>query len=413
MQTIFDKKLLDLKVSVEDKLSEYFEKLNIISEFNQLKVLNAMQCAKLSDHHFNWATGYGYNDAGREKTEEIYSLVFNTQDAIVRTQIVSGTHALSLSLFGILRPNDTLLSISGKPYDTLEDVIGLKGNNGSSLIELGIKYAEIDLNDGNFDHEKIKNYLENNSVKVIYIQRSGGYSFRKSLTIDKIKNVIDLIKLINKNVIVMVDNCYGEFIETKEPTDVGADLMAGSLIKNPGGGIALTGGYIVGNRDLIKLISYRLTSPGIGKETGLTFGQTRTILQGLFIAPNVVINALKGAIFCSEMFTQLGYEVSPNTFDKRSDIIQAVKLNDENKVIKFCEGIQAASPVDSFVMPKPWDMPGYNSKVIMASGAFVQGSSIELSADAPIIDPYIVYFQGGLTYEHSKHGVLMGIHNIL
>ena len=406
--------LIKLKDEIEFELQDQFKKLDKINEFNQLKVLKAMQNARLSDQHFNWTTGYGYNDIGREKTEEIYADIFNTEDALVRPQIVSGTHALSLALWGVLRPNDLMLSISGKPYDTLEEVIGLNGHNGSSLIDFGIKYDQIDLNkSGNFNYTEVENYLKTKKVKMIYIQRSGGYSFRPSLTIESIEKVIKLIKSIDESIIIMVDNCYGEFIDIKEPTDVGVDLMAGSLIKNPGGGLALTGGYIVGKNDLITQVSYRLTSPGIGKETGLTFGQTRQVLQGLFIAPKVVSGALKGAILCGAMSEKLGYEISPKVNENRSDIIQAIKLENPEKVIKFCEGIQAAAPVDSYVTPEPWAMPGYHSPVIMAAGAFVQGSSIELSADAPIEEPYVVYFQGGLTYEHSKFGVLMGLQHML
>ena len=405
--------IISLKDNAEKQLSSVFNDLEEIKEFNQLKVLKAMQEAKLSDRHFNWTTGYGYNDIGREKVEEIYSRIFNTEDSIVRPQIVSGTHALSLSLAGILRPNDILLSISGKPYDTLEEVIGINGPNGSSLIEIGIKYESINLIQGSFNQNKIKKFLTNNKVKMVYIQRSGGYSFRSSVTINAIKEIVELIKSIDNECIVMVDNCYGEFINKKEPTDVGADIMAGSLIKNPGGGLALTGGYIVGKKELIKLVSYRLTTPGIGKETGVSFGQTRQVLQGLFIAPQVVNGALKGALLCGKIFEKLGYDISPTIKEKRSDIIQAIRLNDPEKVIKFCQGVQAAAPVDSYVTLEPWDMPGYHSKVIMAAGAFIQGSSIELSADAPIEEPYVVYFQGGLTYEHSKLGVLMGLSYML
>ncbi|MBN2260901.1 MAG: methionine gamma-lyase family protein [Clostridiales bacterium] len=407
-------KLIELKNKCELELRSTFEELDVINEFNQLKILKAMQKARLSDQHFNWTTGYGYNDIGREKVEEIYAEIFNTEDALVRPQIVSGTHALSLALWGVLRPGDTMLSISGKPYDTLEEVIGLNGNNGSSLIEFGIKYSQIDLtSEGYFDYIQIENHIKSNRIKMLYIQRSGGYSFRPSLSIDAIEKINSIVKSINPSIIIMVDNCYGEFIDMKEPTEVGADLMAGSLIKNPGGGIALTGGYIVGNKDLITQVSYRLTSPGIGKETGLTFGQTRQVLQGLFMAPKVVNGALKGAMLCGEMGLSLGFEVSPQKHDKRSDIIQAVKLGSPEKVIQFCQGIQATAPVDSYVTPEPWEMPGYHSPVIMAAGAFVQGSSIELSADAPIEEPFVVYFQGGLTYEHSKLGVLMGYNRIL
>ncbi len=408
-----DDNLIELKDKVENRLIHQFSQLEKIKEFNQLKVIKAMQEAKLSDRHFNWTTGYGYNDIGRDMVEEVYSKVFNTEDSIVRPQIVSGTHALTLALTGILRPRDLLLSITGKPYDTLEEVIGINGKNGSSLLDFGINYHSIDLIDGEFDEEGIIDYIKLNKVKIVYIQRSGGYSFRASLTIKAIDKIIQAIKISDPECLVMVDNCYGEFIDYKEPTEVGADIMAGSLIKNPGGGLAITGGYVVGKRDLIDLVSYRLTSPGIGKETGLTFGITRQVLQGFFMAPQVVNNALKGALLCAGMFEELGYEISPKVEEDRSDIIQAIKLLDPEKVIRFCQGIQAAAPVDSFVVPEPWDMPGYHSKVIMAAGAFIQGSSIELSADAPIEPPYVVYFQGGLTYEHSKLGVLMGLSYLL
>ena len=364
-----------------------------------------MQESNLSDNHFNWTTGYGYNDIGREKIEEIYSKVFNTEDAIVRPIIVNGTHALTLCVQGIVRPGDEILSVTGKPYDTLEGVIGIREEKGS-LKEFGVTYNQVDfLENGEVDLEGIKEKI-NDKTKLVMIQRSKGYSWRKSLTIEDIKEVIETVKSVKPEVIVMVDNCYGEFIETKEPTDVGADIMAGSLIKNPGGGLALTGGYIVGKKELVELISYRLTSPGIGKECGLTFGTSRTVLQGFFMAPYVVSQALMGAIFCSRMFEKLGYDVLPKYDDLRSDIIQCVRLNSADEVVAFCQGVQAAAPVDSFVKPEPWAMPGYDSEVIMAAGAFIQGSSIELSADAPIKPPYNVYFQGGLTFDHSKMGTL-------
>lgn len=408
-----DDDLIQLKDKVESRLTIQFEQLEKVKEFNQLKVIKAMQEAKLSDRHFNWTTGYGYNDIGRDMVEEIYANVFKAEDAIVRPQIVSGTHALTLALTGVLRPGDLMLSITGKPYDTLEEVIGINGKNGSSLLDFGIQYDSIDLSDGQFNIDAIIDYIASNKVKMVYIQRSGGYSFRASLTIKAIESIIEAVKKIDPECLVMVDNCYGEFIDYREPTEVGADIMAGSLIKNPGGGLAITGGYIVGKKELIQLVSYRLTSPGIGKETGLTFGVTRQVLQGFFMAPQVVNCALKGALLCAGMFDDMGYEISPKVDDDRSDIIQAVKLLDPDKVIRFCQGVQAAAPVDSFVVPEPWDMPGYHSKVIMAAGAFIQGSSIELSADAPIEPPYVVYFQGGLTYEHSKLGVLMGLSYLL
>ncbi|MDV8116172.1 aminotransferase class V-fold PLP-dependent enzyme [Bacillus sp. BAU-SS-2023] len=400
-----DDEIFNLSNEVMEDIKSRFEEIKETREYNQYKVLKAMQESNLSDNHFNWTTGYGYNDIGREKIEEIYSKVFNTEDAIVRPIIVNGTHALTLCVQGIVRPGDEILSVTGKPYDTLEGVIGIREEKGS-LKEFGVTYNQVDfLENGEVDLEGIKEKI-NDKTKLVMIQRSKGYSWRKSLTIEDIKEVIETVKSVKSEVIVMVDNCYGEFIETKEPTDVGADIMAGSLIKNPGGGLALTGGYIVGKKELVELISYRLTSPGIGKECGLTFGTSRTVLQGFFMAPYVVSQALMGAIFCSRMFEKLGYDVLPKYDDLRSDIIQCVRLNSADEVVAFCQGVQAAAPVDSFVKPEPWAMPGYDSEVIMAAGAFIQGSSIELSADAPIKPPYNVYFQGGLTFDHSKMGTL-------
>ena len=397
----------EVMLDIEDK----FEEIKKIREYNQYKVLKAMQKYNLSDNHFNWTTGYGYNDIGREKIEEIYSDVFGAEDALVRPIIVNGTHALTLCLQGIVRPGDEILSVTGKPYDTLEGVIGIREEKGS-LKEFGVTYSQVDfLEDGNVDLEGIKEKI-NDKTKLVMIQRSKGYSWRKSLTISDIKETIDVIKSIKPEVIVMVDNCYGEFIETQEPTEVGADIMAGSLIKNPGGGLALTGGYIAGKKELVELISYRLTSPGIGKECGLTFGTTRSVLQGFFMAPYIVSQALMGAIFCARAFEKMGYDVLPKPSDMRSDIIQIVRLKDDKEVIAFCQGIQAAAPVDSYVKPEPWAMPGYDDEVIMAAGAFIQGSSIELSADAPIRPPYNVYFQGGLTFDHSRIGTLKAIQYI-
>ncbi|MBE0450674.1 MAG: methionine gamma-lyase family protein [Clostridia bacterium] len=393
----------------EKKIQNQFKKIEDIAEYNQLKVLHAMQINRISDIHFNWNTGYGYDDIGRDGVENVYKTVFNTEDAIVRPIIVSGTHALTLMLSGTLRPGQSLLSITGRPYDTLEKVIGLSPSKGLSLMDVGVLYDEIPLDpEGGFAIEEIETAMVKRP-DVVYIQRSAGYSWRRGLTIEEIGTVIELVKSANPQTIIMVDNCYGEFLDYLEPTDVGADLMAGSLIKNPGGGLALSGGYIVGKADLIEAIADRMTSPGIGKECGLTFGQTRTILQGFFMAPKVVSGALKGAILCAKVFEDLGYHVNPKSSETRSDIIQAIELKSAEKVIAFCRGIQSASPVDSFVSPEPWAMPGYSSDVIMAAGAFVQGSSIELSADAPIREPYIAYFQGGLTYEHSKFGVIKAL----
>lgn len=408
-----DARVLQYVKKSEALIESTFSQIDDIAEYNGLKVLQAMQESRISDIHFNWSTGYGYDDVGREGLETVYRKVFHTEDAIVRPIIVSGTHALTLMLSGLLGPNDTLVSITGKPYDTLEKVIGISPAKGLSLMDIGVKYVQIDLNlHGQFDIESIKSRAQS-KPKAFYIQRSSGYAWRRGLTITEIKEAIDAIKHISPESIVMVDNCYGEFLDYLEPTDVGADVMAGSLIKNPGGGLALSGGYIVGKADLIERIADRMTSPGIGKECGLTFGQTRTLLQGLFIAPHVVSGALKGAILCGHVFERLGYRVNPKPQDSRSDIIQAIEFLSPDKVIAFCQGIQSASPVDSFVTPEPWAMPGYTSDVIMAAGAFVQGSSIELSADAPIREPYIAYFQGGLTYEHSKFGVIKALNALV
>lgn len=393
---------------IEQELEKEYTKLDKIKEFNQLKVLRAMQKARLSDIHFASSTGYGYNDIGREKVEEIYSYVFNTQDALVRPSIANGTHALSICLNALLMPNDTMLAISGKPYDTLDSVIGITDEE-MSLKEYGIKYKQIELiNGGDFDIQSIRESLYNdNSIKLVYIQRSKGYSTRRSILIDDIKNIVEVIRNIKADVTIMVDNCYGEFLDYFEPTDVGVDIMAGSLIKNPGGGLAITGGYIVGKKNLVERCSKKLTSNSIGKECGLTFSTNRITLQGLFMAPSVVNGALKGAIFTAKLFEKENYKVFPKSIDERSDIIQAITFDTKQEVIEFCKAIQKAAPVDSFVTPEPWDMPGYNCQVIMAAGAFVQGSSIELSADSPIRKPYTVYFQGGITYEHSKIGAIM------
>lgn len=395
----------------EKKIIHKFYEIDRIKEYNQLKIIKAMQSAKLNATHFNWTTGYGYDDVGREKVEEIFSNVFNTEDALVRPTIVSGTHALTLTLFGLLRPNDELLSITGAPYDTLQKVIGTKGSAIGTLKEFGINYNEVPLVHNNIDIDNVISKI-NNNTKVILIQRSTGYSDRKALCIEEIKNAIEKIKSIYPNIICMIDNCYGEFVEVLEPTDVGADIMAGSLTKNPGGGLALTGGYIVGKKEFIEAIANRSTAPGIGKECGLTFGTTRGTLQGLFLAPNIVSEALKGAILASIVFKDLGFKVIPDVDDKRSDIIQAIVFNNKDRVIKFCEGIQSSSPVDSYVKPEPWAMPGYEDEVIMAAGAFIQGSSIELSADAPIREPFIAYLQGGLTYTHCKLGIIKALNNL-
>lgn len=406
-------RIYDLVSSCEREVEKLYEKWDEIAEFNQYKVLDAFQKNEIADRHFAWNTGYGYDDIGREATEQVYADVFHTEAALVRPTIVNGTHALSLALTGVLRPGDELIYASGQPYDTLEETIGIRGEGKGSLKDFGVSYKQLELlPDGNIDIDSLQKSIGKNT-KMVALQRATGYNMRKAVTIENIKECFDTVKEKNPNVICMTDNCYGEFLDELEPTDVGADIIAGSLIKNPGGGLALTGGYIAGRRDLIDLVSYRMTTPGIGGECGLTFGQTRTVLQGLFIAPKTVNGAVKGAVLCGKVFEKLGFEVCPKPGEARSDIIQAVKLKSPEAVISFCQGIQAASPVDAHVKPAPWDMPGYEDRVIMAAGAFVQGSSIELSADAPLREPYCVYFQGGLTYEHSKFGVLKAVQKLL
>ena len=389
-------------------LKERFEAIDEVAEYNQMKVLNAMQECKVSDIHFAATTGYGYNDLGRDTLEEVYAKVFHTEDAIVRPQLVSGTHALAVALSSQLRPGDELLSPVGKPYDTLEEVIGIRESVGS-LAEYGVVYRQVDLlEDGSFDWGNIRKAI-NEKTKMVTIQRSKGYQTRPTLSVARIGELIKFVKEIKPDVICMVDNCYGEFVETIEPTDVGADMCVGSLIKNPGGGLAPIGGYIVGNKECIERAAARLTSPGLGKEVGASLGVISSFYQGFFLAPTVTAGALKGAIFAANVYEKLGYGVVPNGTESRHDIIQAVTLGTPEGVIAFCQVIQAAAPVDSHVTPEPWAMPGYDSDVIMAAGAFVSGSSIELSADAPIKEPYAVYFQGGLTYEHAKYGILMSL----
>ena len=393
-------------------LKERFEKIDEVAEYNQMKVLNAMQQCKVSDVHFAATTGYGYNDLGRDTLEEVYAKVFHTEDAIVRPQLVSGTHALAVALSSQLRPGDELLSPVGKPYDTLEEVIGIRESVGS-LAEYGVKYRQVDLlEDGSFDWENIRKAISD-KTKMVTIQRSKGYQTRPTLSVERIGELIKFVKEIKPDIICMVDNCYGEFVEIIEPTDVGADMCVGSLIKNPGGGLAPIGGYIVGRKDCIERAAARLTSPGLGKEVGASLGVISSFYQGFFLAPTVTAGALKGAIFAANVYEKLGYGVVPNSTESRHDIIQAVTFGTPEGVIEFCKGIQAAAPVDSYVVPEPWAMPGYDSDVIMAAGAFVQGSSIELSADAPIKPPYAVYFQGGLTWNHAKFGILMSLQKLV
>ena len=381
------------------------------AEFNQLKVISAMQQNRLSDIHFSGTTGYGYNDLGRETLEQVYASVFHTEDALVRPQITCGTHALYTALAGNLRPGDELLSPVGKPYDTLEEVIGIRNSNGS-LREYGITYSQVDLlEDGSFDFDGIRKAI-NERTKLVTIQRSKGYATRPTLSVERIGQLIAFVKSIKPDLICMVDNCYGEFVETIEPSDVGADMVVGSLIKNPGGGLAPIGGYIAGTRKCVENAAYRLGSPGLGREVGASLGVNQSLFQGLFLAPTVTAGALKGAIFAAAVYEKLGFSVVPDSTESRHDIIQAVTFGKPEGVIAFCEGIQAAAPVDSFVTPEPWDMPGYDSQVIMAAGAFIQGASIELSADGPIKPPYSVFFQGGLTWYHAKLGILMSLQKL-
>ena len=397
---------------VEESLKDRFAEIDATAEYNQIKVIKAMQEARVSDVHFAATTGYGYNDLGRDTLEEVYAKAFHGEDALVRPQLISGTHALTVAMSGNLRPGDEILSPVGKPYDTLEEVIGIRDSIGS-LKEYGISYRQVDLlPDGGFDYENIRKAI-NEKTKLIEIQRSKGYDTRPTLSVTQIGELIAFIKGIKPDVICMVDNCYGEFVETIEPTDVGADMIVGSLIKNPGGGLAPIGGYIVGRKDCIERAAYRLTAPGLGKEVGATLGVSQSLYQGLFLSPTVVAGAVKGAIFAANVYEKLGFAVVPNSTESRHDIIQAITFGTPEGVIKFCEGIQAAAPVDSYVVPEPWAMPGYDSDVIMAAGAFVQGSSIELSADAPIKPPYAVYFQGGLTWYHAKLGILMSLQKLL
>lgn len=405
---LYDKAIVDVQAE--------FKKYDEIREYNQLKVLDAFQKEEISDAHFTNSTGYGYGDIGRDALDKVYADVFNCESALVRPHFVNGTHAIGAAMFGNLRPGETLLSICGSPYDTLHNIIGISGNkNIGSLSEYGILYKQINLTkNGKIDIEKVIYELKNDkSIKFVHIQRSTGYGWRKALLLSDIEYVINKIKNVRNDVICFVDNCYGEFLETQEPTDVGADLIAGSLIKNIGGGIAPTGGYIAGKKEYVTQAAYRLTIPGIGGECGSTFGIMRLLYQGLFMAPHIAMEAVKGAILCSRIMELAGYEVMPKYNERRSDIIQAVKFNDKEKLIKFCKGIQYGSPIDSFVQCEPWDMPGYEDQVIMAAGAFVQGSSIELSADAPIREPYIAYLQGGLTFDHAKTGILIALSKIM
>ncbi len=417
METMYEslgisKKVLEFGAQIEEHLKERFEEIDKRAEFNQMKVIKAMQDNRVSDIHFAATTGYGYNDLGRDTLEAVYASAFHGESALVRPQLTCGTHALAVALASNLRPGDELLSPVGKPYDTLEEVIGIRDSVGS-LKEYGVSYRQVDLlPDGSFDFENIRKAI-NEKTKLVTIQRSKGYATRPTLSVARIGELISFIKSIKPEVICMVDNCYGEFVETIEPTDVGADMIVGSLIKNPGGGLAPIGGYIVGRKDCIERAAYRLSAPGLGKEVGASLGLNQSFYQGFFLAPTVVAGALKGAVFAANIYEKLGFDVIPNGTESRHDIIQAITFGKPEGVIAFCQGIQAAAPVDSYVAPEPWDMPGYDAPVIMAAGAFVQGSSIELSADGPIKPPYAVYFQGGLTWYHAKLGILMSLQKLV
>lgn len=406
--------LLRVAASCEKDLYETYASIDSVSEYNQLKILKAMQNKGLSESHFGGTTGYGYDDRGREVLEAIYSEIFGCEDSLVRSQIVSGTHAIALCLYGVLRPGDELLSVTGSPYDTLAEVIGLRGRGSGSLKELGISYRQVELSeDGrSIDYEGIKEAV-NANTRMVIIQKSRGYSWRSTLKSDDIAAIVKCVKSRNEDTVVMVDNCYGEFVEEREPTEAGADLVAGSLIKNPGGGLCRTGGYVAGKAKYVSMAACRLTAPGIGKKGGATLGLTGQFCQGLFLAPGVVAASLKAAAFCSLFMSKLGFEVSPKPEEKRGDVIQAVKFKSEEQLIAFCQGIQMGAPVDSFVTPQPSEMPGYESKVIMAAGTFVQGASIEQSCDAPIRPPFTAYVQGGLTLEHARAGIIIAAQNLI
>lgn len=407
-----DERIVNLIEEEERNLKSIYEKIDKTEYENTLKVLNAFHKYQINEVHFTSTTGYGYNDIGRDTIEKVFADVLGSEDAIVRSQFISGTHALTVALFAYLRPNDIMLSITGTPYDTLHEVIGIKENN-SSLTSFQVKYDEIELVNNDFDYEKIKSYLKENKVKLIEIQRSKGYSTRKSITIDQIKKVVEEIRKVDKDVIIMVDNCYCEFVEGITPIQVGCDVMVGSLIKNLGGGIAPNGAYIAGRSDLIDLAGERLTCPGEGREVGPTLGINRELLQGLFFAPSVVASSLKTGVLTSKVLEHLGYQVEPRYDDVRADIVQNIIFNNKEDLIKYCQGIQMASPIDSNAIPVPWDMPGYTDQVIMAAGCFIQGSSIELSCDGPLRSPYIAYQQGGLTYSYGKLGIMKAVTELM
>ena len=404
--------IIKLSQKVDKQIESEIKKIDEIAFKNSIRVLNAFHNNRISDIHFNSTTGYGYNDIGRDTIENVFAEVLGAEDALVRSQLISGTHALTVTLFAFLRPGDTMLSICGKPYDTLDEVIGIT-ENAISLKSYKVNYEQIELIDNDFDYENIEKRVRLGNIKLIEIQRSKGYSTRESLCIEKLEKVIKLIKSINKNIIIMIDNCYCEFVEIKSPLEVGADVIVGSLIKNLGGGIAPNGAYVAGRKELIELVAERLTVPGQGKEVGPSLGINKSFLQGLYMAPSVVASGLKTAVFASKMLEELGYKVSPKYDEARADIVQNIEFGEPDKLIKYCQGIQMASAIDAHSIPEPWDMPGYNDQVIMASGSFTQGSSIEISCDGPLREPYIAYMQGGLTYEYGKLAVLKAVNNMI
>lgn len=408
------RRAIELVKEAERTIADKFTELEETAEINQLKVMRAFADNRVSERHFVPTTGYGYDDDGRDTLDKIYAQIFGAEDALVRHNWVNGSHTLSTMLYAVLRPGDTLLAVTGKPYDTLEEVIGIASDDGNgSLKDFGIAYEQIDLKDGDIDYAQVENKLKTKKIRAVMIQRSKGYGWRPTYSAEKIGEIVRFVKDISPETLCLVDNCYGEFVDVNEPTDFGADLMAGSLIKNPGGGLAPTGGYIAGKRDLIELCAYRMTCVGIGRECGATMNFNRLAYQGLFMAPHTVLQALKAAALCSAVFSMLGYETDPKPDEERHDIIQSVKFGDKDKMIAFIQGIQKGAPIDSFVVPEPWDMPGYRDRVIMAAGAFIQGASIELSADAPVREPYIAYMQGGLTYESAKLGITVASDNVL
>ena len=404
--------VISICAKADELIKDNFKYIDDVCEYNTMKVLKAFHDNNISEAHFASTTGYGYDDLGRDTLDKVYAQVFDAEDAIVRHNIVNGTQAIASCLYGILRPGDTVVAVTGAPYDTLEEVIGIRGENSGSLKEFGVKYKQVDLRDGKPDFDEIKKVVSE-GCRMVMLQRSKGYSWRNSFTVDELGEIISLVKSIDKNIICMVDNCYGEFVEKKEPTSVGADIIVGSLIKNPGGGLAKSGGYIAGKKECVELVSYRLTCPGIGRECGASLGNNRDMYQGFFMAPHIVSQSIKASVFCSAVFELMGYEVSPKYSEIRTDIIESIKFCNPDKLVAFCQGIQKGAPIDSFVVPMPWDMPGYENQVIMAAGAFVSGSSIEISADGPMREPYVAYYQGGLTYESARLAIMIAANNVM